>query len=84
MDDHYCSKQLAQEMTKTIFLGKKVIKNDEYAVLETENGQNKQFYRRKKDQWVHDEKVKEESFLHNDVLYHQIQKNRGNRHNDTI
>ena len=78
VEDHYYSKQLAEEMTKTLFLGKKMIQSNEYALLERENGQNKQYYKRIKDQWIHDENVKEESFLHNDILYQQIQKNRGN------
>lgn len=96
---HDCPPEVAKELASTLIAGKKIIRDDDYAILELKpklpsnidinalNDKEKaeieveanirtkiQYYRRLKNNWIHDDIIDENSFLDTNTLFCNVSK----------
>lgn len=77
---HDCPHKIAKEMAEDIIMGKKHVRDGEYAIVEIRpqsemNIQKKiQYYRRVRDTWVHDDSIDEAAFIDTNTLFCNIDK----------
>lgn len=69
---HLCPSTNAEHLAETLILGKKIVRDGEYALLDNSN--NKQYYIRKNSRWTKVNNIKDESFLDNNVIFCNINK----------
>ena len=79
---HNCPRHKSLELAKILVIGKKGVKNGEFAVLETTNVDDDnnstthlQYYQRKKNVWVRDESVSNDTFINNNTLFCNMNNN---------
>jgi hypothetical protein len=72
--NHFCSKDEAINMAKSIKLGKQIIRNGEYAVLSSELILVPRYFKRNHDNniWIEDKTLNSKSFLNNNDLFCNI------------
>ena len=76
--EHFSSKSLAHDLANTILLGKKLIRNGEYAILTTKDDNPTFYERNQNNRWVFDKDVTHDTFLSDYDLFGNIIKAKHN------
>lgn len=74
VDKHFCSKLMVHEMARTLIHGRKIVHENEYALLKIKDSQT--FYKRNdRKHWILDNTISNESFIDNNTLFCNIKPN---------